>query len=413
MVVVQHPTDPLAALDATAGWRCRRQRQDQAIAEPLVIPLVMVVHDELADGAPQRALADQNHALEAGLLDGVHEALRIGVQVRSAGGESDGRDTGRGECVAHGRTEERVAVMDADPDVPEESVLGIGGVAHELGDPLPIRGGADARARDAARGQLDENEDREPGQAAGRPDLDREEVGGSKDVPVRGEKLPPGRARLTLGRGVQSVRLEHVGNGASGDLVAEVVESATNAGVAPVAVLGGHPDDEPADLVHDPWAARSATATAVVCPRDQLSLPAEKGIGRDQGVQVTEYPSPEAVGLCGQAPALGVGEPETARTELLSEDAILFLERVDDVTLLLVDPARDGHDEELKHVGTRRHTGRAEQRRSAVTNVAIRRASSVDSARQTASIGFLDSTGTRSIGPAASSGSRRPARRRW
>ena len=41
-------------------------------------------------------------------------------------------------------------------------------------------------------------------------------------------------------------------------------------------------------------------------------MPAEQGIGRDQGVQVTEYPSPEALGLCGQAPALGVGEPETA-----------------------------------------------------------------------------------------------------
>ena len=121
-------------------------------------------------------------------------------------------------------------------------------------------------------------------------------------------------------------------------------------------------------------------------------MPAEEGIGRDQGVQVTEYPSPEALGLCGQAPALGVGEPETARTELLSEDAILFLERVNDVTLLLVDPARDGHDEELKHLGKRRHTGRAEQRLSAVTNVATRRASSVESARRTASIGFLDST---------------------
>ena len=80
-------------------------------------------------------------------------------------------------------------------------------------------------------------------------------------------------------------------------------------------------------------------------------MPAEEGIGRDQGVQVTEYPSPEALGLCGQAPALGVGEPETARTELLSEDAILFLEIVNDVTLLLVDPARDGHDEELQHLG--------------------------------------------------------------
>ena len=93
------------------------------------------------------------------------------------------------------------------------------------------------------------------------------------------------------------------------------------------------------------------------------------------------------------APALGVGEPETARTELLSEDAILCLEIVNDVTRLLVDPARDGHDEELQHVGKRRHTGRAEQRLSAGTNVATRRASSVESARRTASIGFLDSTG--------------------
>ena len=114
--------------------------------------------------------------------------------------------------------------------------------------------------------------------------------------------------------------------------------------------------------------------------------------GQYEGVQVTAYPSSEARGLCGQAPALGVGEPETARTELLSADAILFLERVNDVTLLLVDPARNGHDEELQHVGKRRHTGRAQQTLSAVTNVATRRASSVESARRTASIGFLDST---------------------
>ena len=107
---------------------------------------------------------------------------------------------------------------------------------------------------------------------------------------------------------------------------------------------------------------------------------------------VTAYPSPEARGLGGQAPALGVGDPEPARTALLSEDAMLFLERVNDVTRLLVDPARDGHDEELQHVGKRRQTGRASQRLSAVTNVATRRASSVESARRTASIGFLDST---------------------
>ena len=54
------------------------------------------------------------------------------VQGRRAGGASDGGDIGRGERVAPGRPEERVAVMDEDPDVSQESVLGIGGVPHEL-----------------------------------------------------------------------------------------------------------------------------------------------------------------------------------------------------------------------------------------------------------------------------------------
>ena len=85
------------------------------MVEPLVIPFVVVVRDELAAGATPRALADQDQALEAGVLDGAHEALRGGVQVRRAGGASDGGDIGRGERVAHGRPEERVAVMDEDP----------------------------------------------------------------------------------------------------------------------------------------------------------------------------------------------------------------------------------------------------------------------------------------------------------
>ena len=342
--------EPLAARDATTGWRCRRQRQDQAIVEPLVIPFVVVVRDELADGATPRALADQDHALEAGVLDGAHEALRVGVQGRRAGGASDGGDIGRGE---------RVAVMDEDPDVSQASVLGSGGVPHELGDPRPVGRGADARDLTAAAGQVNQDQHGEAGQAAWRPDLDREAVGGGAPVPVGRETLPPGRALRAFGGGFSAALLAHVGEGAPRDLMTEVAAGTPNTGVAPLAVLGGHPDDEPADRVHDPWAARSATAAAVVLPRDQLSMPAEEGVGRDQGVPVTAYPSPEARGLCGQAPALGVGDPETARTARLSEDAILFLERVNGVTRLLVDPARDGHDEELQHLGKRRYTGRA------------------------------------------------------
>ena len=171
------------------------------MVEPLVIPFVVVVRDELAAGATQQALADQDHALEAGVLDGADEALRVGVQGRRAGGASDGGDIGRGERVAPGRPEERVAVMDEEPDVSQESVLGIGGVPHELGDPRPVGLGADARDRNAAAGQVTQDQHGEAGQAAWRPDLDREAVGGGEHVPVGREKLPPGRAFLAFGGG--------------------------------------------------------------------------------------------------------------------------------------------------------------------------------------------------------------------
>ena len=101
------------------------------MVEPLGIPFVVVVRDELAAGATPRALADQDQALEAGVLDGAHEARRVGVQVRRAGGALDGGDIGWGERVAPGRPEARVAVMDEDPDVSQASVLGSGGVPHD------------------------------------------------------------------------------------------------------------------------------------------------------------------------------------------------------------------------------------------------------------------------------------------
>ena len=47
------------------------------MVEPLVIPFVVVVRDELAAGATPRALADQDQALEAGVL-GVGARMRAG-----------------------------------------------------------------------------------------------------------------------------------------------------------------------------------------------------------------------------------------------------------------------------------------------------------------------------------------------
>ena len=77
-----------------------------------------------------------------------------------------------------------VAVMDEEPSVSQASVLGIGGVPHELGDPRPVGLGADARDPNAAAGQVTQDQHGEAGQAAWRPDRDREAVGGGEHVPV-------------------------------------------------------------------------------------------------------------------------------------------------------------------------------------------------------------------------------------
>ena len=68
--------------------------------------------------------------------------------------------------LAPGRPEERAAVMDEDPDVSQASVLGIGGVPHELGAPRPVGLGADARDLTAAAGPVHQDQHGEAGQAA-------------------------------------------------------------------------------------------------------------------------------------------------------------------------------------------------------------------------------------------------------
>src|SRR6516164_5738783 len=58
------------------------------------------------------------------------------------------------------------------------------------------------------------------------------------------------------------------------------------------------------------------------------------------------HPPPQVLCLGGQANALIVGEGQPARSELLAEHAILRLEIIDHLVLLLVDPARQGNNEE-------------------------------------------------------------------
>src|SRR6516164_4489822 len=94
----------------------------------------------------------------------------------------------------------------------------------------------------------------------------------------------------------------------------------------------------------------SAALMAVVLPRDEMPMPGEEGVGAHDRLELLEHAASQAFRLGRQSNALIVGEPETARTELLSKDAIFSLEIIDHLALLLVDPAGQGDEQKPQRV---------------------------------------------------------------
>src|SRR5215468_6113557 len=86
MVIAQEPTQSLPALNRlrlVADIRITREQQDVTLA--LVIPLGMIMLDVFVQRPPQGALAQKDHLGQALRLHRPNSALRIGIQVRTAG----------------------------------------------------------------------------------------------------------------------------------------------------------------------------------------------------------------------------------------------------------------------------------------------------------------------------------------
>ena len=109
----------------------------------------------------------------------------------------------------------------------------------------------------------------------------------------------------------------------------------------------GHADDQSADRLHD---SRSTDAIGRVGPLgcDKLSVPAENGVGCDDGCDAAEDPTPKDLALRGESAPLIVCESKSLSAELLLEYAVFFNEVVDGLGLVAVHPASEGGEEELK-----------------------------------------------------------------
>jgi hypothetical protein len=84
-------------------------------------------------------------------------------------------------------------------------------------------------------------------------------------------------------------------------------------------------------------------------------MPPEDRVGRHDGCDLPQDPSPESSAFGGEASALVVGQPKAAPLQLPLEDPVLLHQVFDDVLLVAVDPTREGHEQHLQGVDIGRH----------------------------------------------------------
>jgi hypothetical protein len=78
IVIVQHAAEALPSLDIAYITDVARFWADEVIRQALVIALAMM-EDEVLNGCSQRLFAEEDHAIQAGLLDGTNKSLRVRV----------------------------------------------------------------------------------------------------------------------------------------------------------------------------------------------------------------------------------------------------------------------------------------------------------------------------------------------
>jgi hypothetical protein len=82
---------------------------------------------------------------------------------------------------------------------------------------------------------------------------------------------------------------------------------------------------------------------------DEPVIPPHKGIRSGKRCDLFETLATKRVGECGEAATLGIGEPQSLRTECSFENAVFFLKVSDHLLLVLLDPASDHRDQEMEN----------------------------------------------------------------
>jgi hypothetical protein len=116
-------------------------------------------------------------------------------------------------------------------------------------------------------------------------------------------------------------------------------------------VLHGHPHHELSNCRRGPRSSWPAIGYSVVLGGNELAVPGQQRIGRDDAGEATQGGSAKNLGPDRESAPLVVRQPNPSLAELLPQDPVLLAEVLDDVLLPVIDPAGNSEDEEVQHQG--------------------------------------------------------------
>src|SRR5215467_11292515 len=83
IIIAQQPAETIVTPHLPPVASKVRYRCDKLVVEPLMVALRMIVRQVLVDRIRQSVFTQYNHLRERLLLDGAHEPLAMGVQIRT------------------------------------------------------------------------------------------------------------------------------------------------------------------------------------------------------------------------------------------------------------------------------------------------------------------------------------------
>src|SRR5215469_1173722 len=161
----------------------------------------------------------------------------------------------------------------------------------------------------------------------------------SRFYPGANQKLLPCRLPPPLRCRLHPVSLQNRSDRAASKLVAKIGQCSLDSSIAPIAVLFCHAHHQSLNLPGGTRSPRCTMGLSVVLLGDQLPVPSQQGLRRDDAGDLGKNSLSQRFGLYGQSPTLIVIEAHSPVTELFSKHSILLAKIFNDLELAAVHPA--------------------------------------------------------------------------